>query len=1052
MQRQFWLLWELAPSGTAYHVPALFHLRGPFNKGALVAALEDLVRRHDVFRTTFREENGELFALVHETLAPVITFGETPVDADDASLRSIHTAPFDLRTGPILRAHIAPARDGGHWLALAAHHVALDLRSKELMSEDIAALYAHHHFGEPFPPPRPYNYEKVAADEGTESQGEKADRALAYFTQHLNPIPAPLALPADYPRSKTYPVYGARELFSLDGELAALLRARAATLHTKPFLLLLAAWSILLGRYSASERVAVGVPFTNRRRTDWQEVVGCFVNNLPLVVEIGDHNFDTVVAQIRGRMRGHHRHQEVPLARILERIKPVRDPSRNSVFQAGFTFEPPMSLRLSGVEVTSTKIHSGGTQLDVFMTLWEADQGIAGQIEYATEIFDSATVIRLARNFKQLLHQCLTEGTQSVTTLDWLDSAEKDKVLNGFNQTDVTWSAPELLHDLFLEQVVRTPDAVALSMAESKVTYSELRERSLALAARLAKEGVGPGDLVGIYMHRSLELVTSLLGVLLAGAAYVPIDPEYPPLRVMHMLEDAKPRLVLGHAATTAQWPGTRALWRNVVDRDGQAAPGYHVPGIRPHNTAYVIFTSGSTGRPKGAANTHRGITNRILWMQAKFRLTADDVVLQKTPYGFDVSTWEFFWPLAVGARLEMAAPGVHRDPFALARLIQNAKITTLHFVPWMLQAFLDHPEAGRCTSLRRIIASGEALPTEVVRRCRRILPAPLHNLYGPTEAAVDVTAWDCTQDPERTPVPIGKPIANTRMYVLDAHLRPVPIGVPGEITIGGIQVGSGYVNRPDLTAERFLADPFSANADGRLYRTGDLGRWDPDGQLTYLGRLDHQVKIRGLRIELGEIESVLDRCEGVRQSVVVAHPAGSPNAQIVAYVSTDSRVVSAEVLRQHLAQSLPAYMVPQHFILLDQLPLGPNGKVDRKALPAPSGDVPAEAASHDGPIEAWLAGEWCRLLGGAAVDRATNVFDLGGNSIMIASLVGRVREHFGLDVPLVRFFEYPTVASLATYLQSLSGPRPSPSGTSLNEAHERALKRRGASRPRRPG
>jgi non-ribosomal peptide synthetase component F len=399
-------------------------------------------------------------------------------------------------------------------LALAAHHIALDLRSKELISGDIAALYAHYHFGEPFPPPPPYNYEKVAGDEGTESQGEKADRALAYFTQHLNPIPAPLALPADYPRSKTYPVSGARELFFLDGELAALLRARAATLHTKPFLLLLAAWSILLGRYSASERVAVGVPFTNRRRTDWQDVVGCFVNNLPLVVEIGDHNFDTVVAQIRGRMLGHHRHQEVPLARILERIKPVRDPSRNSVFQAGFTFEPPMSLRLPGVEVTSTKIHSGGTQLDVFMTFWETDQGIAGQIEYATEIFDSATVVRLARNFKQLLHHGLTQGTQSVTTLDWLDPAEWDQVLYGFNQTDVTWSAPELLHDLFLEQVVRTPDAVALSMAESKVTYSELRERSLALAARLAKEGVGPGDLVGIYMHRSLELVTSLLGVL----------------------------------------------------------------------------------------------------------------------------------------------------------------------------------------------------------------------------------------------------------------------------------------------------------------------------------------------------------------------------------------------------------------------------------------------------------------------------------------------------------------------------------------------------------
>jgi amino acid adenylation domain-containing protein len=1055
MQRQFWLLWQLAPSGTAYQVPALFRLRGPLHMASLVSALEDLVSRHAVLRTTFQEKNGELLAQVHETLAPAITLGEpaVAVDAEDPSIRAIFTAPFDLRRGPLLRAHLAPAQGGGYWLALAFHHIALDLRSKELLSKDLGSLYAHHHLESPIPPPAAFDYKKIAMEEWEGSQAESSGKTVEYFAQHLSAIPAPLALPADHPRGKMPPIPGARELLSIEGELAARLRERAAAMHSKPFLLLLATWSILLARYSSTDRVAVGVPFTNRRRPGWQDAVGCFVNDLPMVVDVGGHSFDAVVAQIRNHMLGHHRHQEVPMARILERTKPPRDPSRNPIFQAGFTFEPPMSLQLSGIEVTSTKIHAGGTQLDVFMTLWENEQGqgITGQIEYATELFDAATMARLSRNFKQLLFHGLTHGPQPAVLLEWLDQTEKDQVLGGFNQTDVTWSAPDLLHELFLKQAERTPTATALSMGKDTLSYAELRQRSLALAARLEKEGVGHGDLIGIYMHRSMELPLSLLSVLVTGAAYVPIDPDYPALRVQHMLEDARPRLVLGHSATRALWPGDPSLWREVENRASEEAPSYRSTVAKPEDTAYVIFTSGSTGRPKGAANTHQGITNRILWMQEQYRLSADDVVLQKTPYGFDVSTWEFFWPLVVGARLEMAPPGVHRDPFELGQLIKRANVTTIHFVPSMLQAFLDHPEARSCSGLRRIIASGEALPTELVRRCQGTLSAPLYNLYGPTEAAVDVTAWDCTQDPERDPVPIGKPIANTRMYVLDAYLRPVPIGVPGEIFIGGVQVGTGYVNRPELTAERFLPDPFCDPKGGRLYRTGDLGRWDPDGQLTYLGRLDHQVKIRGLRIELSEIESVLDRCAGVRQSVVVAHPPGSSNAKIVAYLAIDDRPGLVENLRAHTAKSLPAYMVPQQFILLDRLPISPNGKVDRKALPSPKVAPPVEASLPEGAIETWLAGEWHRLLGGTSVGRTANVFDLGGNSVMIASLVGKVRERFGFDVPLVRFFEHPTVAGLADHLQSLSSDRPHPSGKALDEAHERALKRRAVPRPRRP-
>lgn len=1051
MQRQFWLLWQLAPAGAAYNIPSLFRLRGSLQVPALLAALDALAHRHAALRTTFQEQNGELLACVHKALAPAVTVGQDPVDENE--LRPVFTAPFDLARGPLMRAQVAPAIGGGHFLALAFHHVVLDLRSKELLGEDLGVLYAYHCLGGPAPPPVAQEYRVVADEEQSWTKSENAREGLAYFEQHLSPLSAPLDLPARRPRGKSHPTQGARVLFRIEGDLALRLRERAESKRQKPFLLLLANWSILLARYGNVDRLAVGVPFTNRRSSYRANTVGCFVNILPVVVDIGERGFDEVVAQVRMSMLGHHRHQETPMAAILDRLKPSRDPSRNPIFQAGFTFEPPMSLPLPGIEVTSTKVHADGTQLDVFMTLWETNAGFEGQIEYASELFSPSTISSMARSFEHQLRHALLDGTRPALALEWLNPEEREQVVNGFNQTHFAWPNPAPLHTLFGEQAARTPDAVALSMGEHALTYAQLRERSMRVAALLGGLGVGKDDRVGIFMYRSLDLVPSLLGVLLAGAAYVPIDPEYPEGRILHMLEDARPRLVLGHQGSAAQWPGEHTIFRTVDDLPQKLVSDRRAPQVQPEDIAYVIFTSGSTGRPKGAANTHGGISNRILWMQERYRLSADDVVLQKTPYGFDVATWEFFWPIVVGARLEIAPPGIQSDPLALARLIQKSGVTTLHFVPSMLQAFLDHPEARQCTGLRRIIASGEALPSQLVRRCRSVLPVPLHNLYGPTEAAVDVTAWECDRDLDRDPVPIGKPIANTRMYVLDRRLEPVAIGVPGEIFIGGVQVGAGYVSRPELTCERFLPDPFSPRKGARMYRTGDLGRWDADGELVFLGRLDQQVKIRGLRIELAEIESVLDHCEGVGQSVVVAHPPGSPNARIVAYVVGDGRADLVQVLRAQAAKKLPAYMVPHQFVLLERFVLSPNGKVDRKALPTPQVESYGAPVPPHGEAEAWLAGQWSRLLGVDEVGREVNLFDLGGNSVMIASLVGLVRERFGFDVPLVRFFEYPTVAELARHLQTLSNDTPASPGTALDEAHDRAMKRRSAprGRPRRP-
>jgi amino acid adenylation domain-containing protein len=1049
MQRQFWLLWQLSPDGTAYNVPSLFHLRGSVDLRALAQAIANLANRHPVLRTTFDDRDGTTWAQVWPSLSPEVLSLENPVAHDDPTIRAVFTAPFDLRMGPLYRAMLAPALDGGHWLALTFHHVCMDLRSKALIAADLSALYAHYARRVRLPALPAMDYATAAAEEDPVVEQLIAGGGLDYFASHLATSPPPLALPLDRARGKTQPTRGDCLSLEFSHPLVSRLREKAAELRTKPFVPLLATWAVLLARMSAASNVCVSVPFTNRRRESWQNVVGCFVNNLPLAVNVEDHAFDAIVAQVRADMLTHHRHQEIPMARIVDRVKPERDPSRNPIFQAGFTFEPPMDLRLDGATVQSLKVHAGGSQLDVFMNLWETESGFAGHIEYATDLYDAETIARLGRNYFWLLQEALDHGDRPAVALEFPEPAEKTRVLSDFNATQVDFRAPAGLHDLFLAQADRTPNAVALSMGDKILTYSELRAKALTIAAALREDGVKPGDLVGVYMHRSIELPVTLLAVLFSGAAYVPIDPDYPADRVRNMIEDAKVERVLAHAATAETWPGDPSLLRRVESFAATTPATPHAAGAG--DCAYVIFTSGSTGRPKGAANTHAGIVNRILWMQAEYRLGPDDVVLQKTPYGFDVSTWEFFWPIVAGARLEIAPPGIHRDPLALATLIQSAHVTTIHFVPSMLQAFLDHPDARNCRGLRRIIASGEALSAELVKRCLATLPAPLFNLYGPTEAAVDVTAWACQQDPTRDPVPIGKPIANTRMYVLDRRGQPVPIGVPGEIFIGGVQVGAGYVNRPELTAERFASDPFSQAPGARLYRTGDVGRWDPDGQLVYLGRLDHQVKIRGLRIELGEIESVLDRFPAVRQSVVIAHPPDSPSASIVAYLAATPSPTLVTELRAHAAKALPPYMVPSHFVVLDALPLSSNGKVDRKALPAPS--VPADEASvpPKGEIETWLAAEWGRLLRGASIGRDRNVFDLGGNSVMIASLAGRAKERFGVDVPLVRFFEFPTVEGLAAHLSATGDGRSNPGTAALDAAAERAQRRRAgpSNRPR---
>jgi amino acid adenylation domain-containing protein len=581
------------------------------------------------------------------------------------------------------------------------------------------------------------------------------------------------------------------------------------------------------------------------------------------------------------------------------------------------------------------------------------------------------------------------------------------------------------LHDAFEAQVARTPHATAIRFRDTALTYAELNARADRLAERLVELGAGPGTLTAVCLERSLEMVVALYATLKSGSAYVPIDPEYPAERVAFMLADSAAPIILTQAALTDRFAESGAKVIAVDEHPGALGPRPAAERAEPatlDDLAYVIYTSGSTGQPKGAMNTHRAISNRIQWMQDAFPLTPEDRVLQKTPFSFDVSVWEFFWPLLFGAELVIAEPGGHRDGSYLTQVIVEHEITTIHFVPSMLQLFLEDPRAGECTSLRRVICSGEALPKAVQDRFFRRLGAELHNLYGPTEAAVDVTWWACQPDTDLSFVPIGKPIANTQIHIVDDDMRPVPVGTAGELLIGGVQVGRGYLNRPELTAERFVDDPFSDRPGARLYRTGDLARWMPDGNVEFLGRADFQVKVRGFRVELGEIEAALEAIEGVRQAIVVARERSSGDLELVAYVSrAEGDRPTNDDLRDLLLARLPAYMVPTTFVGIQDFPLSPNGKVDRKALPAPPRVRPDLGTSYAPPrtaLERLVADTWQKILELDAVGVHDRFFELGGTSLQAARFVNEMQAALGESIFVVSVFTAPSVTEYAAFLQ----------------------------------
>ncbi|AWW43513.1 non-ribosomal peptide synthetase [Streptomyces cadmiisoli] len=1077
-QHRMWLLGRVAGPSTAYNMPAVLRLVGPLDVAALATALDDVVAHHEVLRTVYPEVDGEP---VQRILPP--RSGQVPVVVEavaDGELSEAVAAAtmrvFDLAEELPIRATVLRTGPEESVLVLLLHHIASDGWSMGLLAHEVSRAYESRREGRsPHWEPLPVQYADYALWQQTSGAvgsglGDGESSSLSYWRAQLADLPEQLALPVDRPRPVISTHRGGSTTLALDADLHArivrLARERGVTI----FMVVQAAVAALLSRLGAGEDIPLGTPVAGRTDDGLDRLIGLFVNTVVIRNDLsGDPTFTELVERVRTTALEAVVHQEVPFERLVEDLAPVRSMSRHPLFQIMVTVAnvPRPQLELSGLDVDRMPLDEVPAKFDLEFEFTEtfttdgAPGGMTGEITFARDLLDPETAQDLAARLHRLLVDAVTDPDQPVSMLDVLSGGERARILVEWNDTDRLVSAATL-PGLFEAQVVRSPEAAAVVFEGVGLSYAELNARANRLARVLVDRGVGPESVVAVMLDRGVDLVVALLAVLKAGGAYLPVDPGYPDERIAQLLDEAGPVCVLTDRARSARVLAAGRRETVAVDdadfvRVLEAASvadltdGDRRGRLLPGHPAYVMFTSGSTGRPKGVVVAHEGVVNRLAWMQEMCPINASDRVLQKTPFGFDVSVWEFFWPLLEGATLVVARPDGHRDPAYLAELISREQITVTHFVPSMLRVFLTEPAAANCGGLRAVVCSGEALPAELAARFGAVLPGvPLHNLYGPTEASVDVTAWTCNTDTDTdadadavavavavagmVTVPIGRPVWNTQVYVLDAALRPVVPGVPGELYLAGVQLARGYLGRRSLTAERFVACPYG-RASERMYRTGDLVRWNPEGVLEFLGRTDDQVKIRGQRVELGEIEAALLADSSVAQAAVVVREGTPGDQRLTGYIvpAANTNTIDTPALLHSLHSVLPDHMVPSVVMELDGLPVTRNGKLDRAALPAPTRVHSADGRGPSNPREELLCSAFAEVLGVPAVGVDDNFFELGGHSLLAVRLADRLRDQ-GVTVDVRSLFTHPTVAGLARSVGEASVPVPAnliPVGTS---------------------
>ena len=1038
-QQRLWFLNQVAPETAAYNVARALRLTGLLDEAALLKALRSIISRHDSLRTIFVSVDDE----VRQVVLPALKFdlyvsdisAVPAVQCEQVALRLAGEEagkPFDLSTGPLLRARLLRLGSADHILVLVIHHIVTDGWSMNLLFHEMAELYAGFVAGrQPELPKLSLQYPDYARWQRTSMTSEFLRGELDYWRPKLQGAETVLQLPTDHPRPARHSGRGRSMHFDLSPETNRKLKALAQSENATLFMALLAAFQVLLGRYASQDSILIGTPTAGRNDVELENLIGFFINTLILRADLGSENtFREVLRQARANTLEALAHQDTPFEKLVEALEPERTLNRNPLFQVMLVLQnaPKFKVELPGLALQEIEFESGIAKFD--LTLEIIDSGnLYCTFEYDSDLYDEGTIRRMAGHFAKLVETVVATSDEKLSKFSLLTAVEV-KQLAEWNNTDREYPRELCVHTAFEEQAKRTPDKTAVIHQKSQLNYRELNELANRLARLLIDRGVRPGVLVGISLNRSIEMVVALLGILKAGAAYVPLDPAYPEHRLDFMLEDSRVDVVV----TT---PEFGSFWKRytvdtlVFDVEILAADSTDASNlpllVSAEDRMYVIYTSGSTGGPKGVEGTHRASINRFSWMWDAYPFSDEEICCQKTFLGFVDSIWEIFGPLLRGIPLEILPDEALIDRGQLVQLLSTYEVTRIVLVPSLLGVILEGVEdiQGRLPKLKLWTCSGEILSTDLVNRFSRALPkATLLNIYGSSEVAADVTWHEITKSDWSGPVPIGRPVSNVQMFILDRHLNQVPIGVQGELFVGGDCVALGYLGRPELTSERFITHHFEVGHSVRLFRTGDIGRYLSNGEIEYLGRTDNQVKIRGVRVELAEIESVLGSHPAVRDAVVILTDR-SEQQKLTAYLEGRSGIYpDLDELRRFMRSRLPEQMIPSDYFIVDAFPLLPSGKIDRRTVGAQTYGRPIGNRGYvapQTPTQERLAAIWRNLLKVEEVGITDNFFERGGHSLMVMQVVTRIRKEFEVEVPIRVLFEDPTIKGLAKEVEEAS-------------------------------
>jgi amino acid adenylation domain-containing protein/non-ribosomal peptide synthase protein (TIGR01720 family) len=1032
-QRRLWFLDRLEPESGLYNMSSALLLSGELNIAALEKSLNEIIRRHEILRTTFPAVEGiavQAIAAAQPLTLSSADLSKLPTTEREEIVERLVSAeaqqPFSLTEGPLLRVELRQLAEEEHVLILTIHHIVSDAWSMEVFERELSEVYKAFSNGQPSPLPElPIQYADYAVWQRHWLEGESLQLQLSYWKQHLAGAPEVLQLPTDHPRPAIQTFRGRTQSFVFPQHVCEALKQLSQRGGSTLFMILLATFKALLHRYTGQDSIVVGTPIAGRNRSETESLMGFFVNTLPLHTDLsGNPSMRELLERVRETALGAYAHQDLPFERLVEELQPERNLNRNPLFQVVFVFDnaSPVVLDLPGLTIDRLETKSETAKFDLTLFMLKSEQELSGRFEYNSDLFDEGTIARMAGHLQNLLTGILAHPDQSLASLPLLTPDEQQELID-WNKTSFNYEQALCLHQLCEAQAERTPDALAVKFGDEALTYRQLNRRANQLAHHLRKLGVGPETRVGICTERSVEMVVGLLGILKAGGAYLPLDSAYPRERLSFMLEDAQIRVLLtqerlGYTppARVAHVIYLDADWETVA-RESSDNP-LNLASL--DNLAYVIYTSGSTGRPKGVEVPHRGLLNLVNWHQQFYSLTPADRATHLAGLSFDASVWEL-WPyLAVGASIHLVDDEVRQSPAKLVQWLAKESITHC-FLPTPLAEMALAETWPPSMALKVLLTGGDKLH----RGLGKELGFSLINHYGPTENSVVTTCGALKVNGEiGVPPPIGRPIANTQVYILDNYGRCVPVGVAGELHIGGVGLARGYLNHPELTAEKFIPNVFSSEGGARLYRTGDLTRYLPNGEIEFLGRIDHQVKVRGFRIELGEVEAVLDAYPGMRECVVVAREGLGEEIQLIAYtVAEKNGEGDVQHWLAYLKEKLPEHMIPAAFVQLDKLPLTPNGKVDRRALPAPERSRPELEKNYLAPrnaLERTLAGIWSALLGLDQVGIHDNFFHLGGHSLLATQVISRIRASSEIELPLRSLFANPTIAELGEHIETL--------------------------------